>query len=89
MLSYRVEWYCTSRRVLAAIPFLSLVLAPAAATAQRVAIDKAHSTVTVHVLQVGAVFQIEPTTTSFRRRLHRAVSTPRQGSWSLALTWPT
>jgi len=53
MLSYRVEWYCTFRQVLSAIPFLSLVLATAAATAQRVAIDKAHSTVTVHVYKSG------------------------------------
>ncbi len=52
MLSDGAGWSSTSRH-LAAISFLILTLAPAAASAQRVAIDKAHSTVTVHVYKSG------------------------------------
>src|SRR5215475_10357998 len=53
MSYYRAEWSCTSRRTRAVLLLVALTLLPPAASAQRVPVDKAHSTVTVHVYKSG------------------------------------
>ena len=53
MSSYRAEWSCTSSQACAVLLFVALTLVLPAASAQRVPIDKTHSTVTVHVYKSG------------------------------------
>jgi polyisoprenoid-binding protein YceI len=53
MSLYPVEWFCISRSVLVVAMTATSVLCPAVASAQQVAIDKAHSTVSVRVYKSG------------------------------------